>query len=276
MAISDFDMFTALDDTYTLPANAPGQFSHDGYIKLKNVFDANTLSTFGKAITEATIRHNSQIRPLEERDTYERAFLQVMNLWRVDEMAKRFVFGKRLAKIAAALLQVDSVRLYHDQSLYKEPGGGFTPAHADQFYWPLSSDKTVTAWIPLQPVTDDMGPLGFYKGSHYEDFGRDFEISDESEAKITAAMEKMNFEFDVSSFDFGDVSFHSGWTFHRAGPNMSKSPRSVMTVIYMDANMRVREPVNNAQRNDLAQWLPGLKPGGPGLGSRSDAAAEGV
>ena len=74
-------------------------------------------------------------------------------------------------------------------------------------------------------------------------------------------MEKMNFEFDVSSFDFGDVSFHSGWTFHRAGPNMSKSPRSVMTVIYMDANMRVREPVNNAQRNDLAQWLPGLKPG---------------
>jgi hypothetical protein len=34
-----------------------------------------------------------------------------------------------------------------------------------------------------------------------------------------------------------------------------------MTMIYMDADIRVAEPVNGMQRSDLAQWLPGLKPG---------------
>lgn len=250
-----------LDRPYSLPDDATELFHQDGYIKLKHVFDADMLTPFADAITDATIRLNTQDRPLEDRDTYERAFLQVMNLWREDETVRRFVFGKRLAAIAADLLGVESVRLYHDQSLYKEAGGGFTPAHADQFYWPLSSDRTVTAWIPLQAVPESMGPLGFYKGSHLEDFGRDLEISDESEAQITATMEQSGFKFDVGPFDLGDVSFHSGWTFHKAGPNVSDAPRSVMTVIYMDANMRVSEPVNAPQRSDLARWLPGLKPG---------------
>lgn len=40
--------------------------------------------------------------------------------------------------------------MYADQALYKEPHGGYTPWHCDAAYWPLASDKAVTAWIPLQ------------------------------------------------------------------------------------------------------------------------------
>ena len=72
--------------------------------------------------------------------------------------------------------------------LYKEPGGGITPAHADQYYWPLASDRTITAWVPLQPVPVEMGPLGFYARSQSVAFGRDLGISDESEDKISANM----------------------------------------------------------------------------------------
>ena len=250
-----------LNEPYALPEGATEAFARDGYIKLKHVLDADTINQFGQAITKATIRLSTEDRPLADRGTYDRAFLQVMNLWRDDMAARQFVFGKRLARIAADLMQVDRVRLYHDQSLYKEADGGLTPAHADQFYWPLSSERIVTAWVPLQAVPENMGPLGFYKGSHKEDFGRNLEISDESEKRITEAMECHGFEFDVGVFDIGDVSFHSGWTFHKAGPNMSDAPRSVMTMIYMDADIRVIEPVNTPQENDLVSWLPGLKPG---------------
>jgi hypothetical protein len=53
------------------------------------------------------------------------------------------------------------------------------------------------------------------------------------------------------------VSFHSGWTFHRAGPNRSTQPRAVMTVIYMDCNMRLKAPGNAMQQADRDRWCPG-------------------
>jgi ectoine hydroxylase-related dioxygenase (phytanoyl-CoA dioxygenase family) len=169
--------------------------------------------------------------------------------------------GQRLARIASELLQVRGVRLYHDQSLYKEPGGGITPAHADQYYWPLASDRTITAWIPLQAVPSEMGPLGFFAGSQSVAFGRDLGISDESEARISENMARHGFAFDVSPFDLGEVSFHLGWNFHKAGANTSTSPRSVMTVIYMDVDMRLVPTLNAVQANDRDQWCPGAREG---------------
>ncbi len=246
---------------YLLAPAAIEAFGEQGFIHLRDVLAEDTLAHYGREITRLTVALNTQTASLAERSTYDRAFLQVMNLWQKSEIVRNFVFGETLARIAAQLMGVDGVRLYHDQALYKEPGGGITPTHADQYYWPLASDRTVTAWIPLQAVPREMGPLSFYAGSHRSSLGRDLPISDESEAAITAAMEAQAFPIFDEPFDLGDVSFHSGWVFHRAGPNVSSTPRAVMTIIYIDAAMRVAEPSNAMQRNDLAQWLPGLVPG---------------
>ncbi len=250
-----------IDSPYPLATEHIERFEREGFIKLKNVLSAEALLHYGTEITRLTIALNTQVLPLEERSTYDRAFLQVMNLWEHSAVVQEFVLGRRLARIAAELLQVSGVRLYHDQSLYKEPGGGITPAHADQYYWPLASDRTVTAWIPLQPVPAGMGPLGFFARSQSVQFGRDLGISDESEAKIGANMARHGFAFEVSPFDLGELSFHLGWTFHKAGPNLSRQPRSVMTVIYMDAQMRLAESLSAAQQHDAAQWCPGAVPG---------------
>jgi ectoine hydroxylase-related dioxygenase (phytanoyl-CoA dioxygenase family) len=250
-----------IDSAYPLTADQTAAFRRDGFIKLKQVFSPETLAHCGDEITRLTMVLNTQQQPLQERSTYDRAFLQVMNLWEHSERVRRFVLGRRLGRIAAELLQVRGVRLYHDQALYKEPGGGITPAHADQYYWPLASDRTVTAWIPLQPVPDDMGPLGFWARSQSVEFGRDLGISDESEAKISANLAQHGFEFASAPFDLGDVSFHLGWTFHKAGANRSAQPRSVMTVIFMDADTRMAPALSAAQRNDAAQWCPGVQPG---------------
>ena len=59
------------------------------------------------------------------------------------------------------------------------------------------------------------------------------------------------------------MSFHLGWTYHCAPPNRTDRVRKVMTVIYVDADMRVAAPENDNQRADLAAWFPGLAPGDP-------------
>jgi ectoine hydroxylase-related dioxygenase (phytanoyl-CoA dioxygenase family) len=154
-----------LDEPYNLSPEAIKSYREKGYVKLKNVLSPELLEYYGEVITEWVFKLNKLTKPMEERTTYEKAFLQVMNLWRENETIKDFVFSKRLARIAAQLMQVDGVRLYHDQALYKEPSGGITPWHADQFYWPLSNPNTVTVWVPLQSTPMEMGPLAFAESS---------------------------------------------------------------------------------------------------------------
>ena len=252
---------TELAAPYALPASAVEQFNTYGYIKLKNVLSPELLAHYDSLITDLVFKLNKLTKPMEERTTYERAFLQVMNLWRESEEVKEFVFSKRLAKIATDLLQVTGVRLYHDQALYKESSGGITPWHADQFYWPLSSPKTVTVWIPLQKTDMEMGPLAFAEKSHEVEIGRDLEISDESERLMTEQLKQ--FKLNETPFELGEVSFHAGWLFHRAGANASGRPRKVMTMIYMDQDQKIVQPRNEYQQADWETWLLSNPIGGP-------------
>ena len=71
------------------------------------------------------------------------------------------------------------------------------------------------------------------------------------------AFKEMNFYHRIEPFDLGDVSFHYGWTFHHAESNNTNIPRRVMTIIYMDNQMRLKEPVNDNQKNDWESWCPG-------------------
>jgi ectoine hydroxylase-related dioxygenase (phytanoyl-CoA dioxygenase family) len=248
-----------IDSPYTLTDGQIAFYRENGFVKLKNVLSPDVIEHYGRVISQKVKDLNTQHLPIEQRDTYGKAFLQIMNIWTKDDTVKEFVMGRRLARIAAELMGARGARLYHDQALYKEPGGGVTPWHADQYYWPLASDKTITAWIPLQATPLEMGPLAFCPKSQNFSYGRDIEIGDESEMKLSDALKKFGME--ESAFELGEVSFHSGWTFHRAGANKSARPREVMTIIYMDIDMRLAQPKNKHQINDWNTWCPGAKVG---------------
>jgi len=251
-----------LDEEYPVPAEAVARLRADGFVKLPAVLSPETIMAFEPEITRTLFEQNTQSLSLEERSTYGKAFLQVTNMWPHNEAVRRFVFSSRLAKIAADLLEVESVRLFADQGLYKEPGGGVTPWHADQYHWPLSSDRSITVWVPLQETPQEMGPLSFAVGSHRLELGRDLEISDESEARVQAALDEAGLEVEDGPYRLGEVSYHLGWTFHHANPNRTDAPRKVLTIIYVDADIRVTEPVNPAHHGVLETVIPGAQVGG--------------
>ena len=62
-------------------------------------------------------------------------------------------------------------------------------------------------------------------------------------------------------FDLGEVSYHMGWTFHRAGPNTTTSPRRVMTIIYFADGTRLLKPASKAHQADWDAWMPGAEIG---------------
>jgi ectoine hydroxylase-related dioxygenase (phytanoyl-CoA dioxygenase family) len=209
--------------------------------------------------------HNRHTKPMAERDTYGKAFIQVGNLIELDARAAKFVLSRRFAKIAAELMGVEGVRLYHDQALYKEPGGGHTPWHQDQQYWPLDGAKCVTLWMPLVDAEESMGTMRFAAGSQKLGYLGPMNISDDSEEQLSELVKEKGYPVEyVGAMRAGDATFHDGWTIHGAPGNDSQTQtREVMTIIYVEDGARITEPDSPQRQNDLRRWFPGHGPGDP-------------
>ncbi len=256
------DNCDALTDAYALSPEKVSQYNNSGHILLPNVCPANEIAKWRSEILRATMERNNETRPLSERDTYGKAFLQVMNLWVHDKTVSEFTLATRFAGIAAKLMGVSGVRLYHDQALFKEPHGGHTPWHQDQYYWPMDTDNCITMWMPLVDVSEEMGTMTFASGSHRKGFLGHMEISDKSEQHFRDMVSKKGYNLTHSgAMKAGDATFHSGWTLHSAPGNSTDTMREVMTIIYYADGARINPPDNPNRQRDLETWFPGQSAG---------------
>lgn len=249
-----------LSEAFSLSNDKISYFQENGHVYVPGILTDTELEPYRFAIKKSSIDFQKNQKPIEERDTYGKAFLQMMNLWEQDEEVKKFTFAKRFAGIAAKLLGVDKVRLYHDQALFKEPGGGHTPWHQDQYYWPLDTDKTITMWMPLVDIDEQMGMLTFASKTQHEQLPL-MEISDASEEMISNYVKEKGFEIvNQQTMKAGDATFHQGWTLHNAPGNNSNKMREVMTIIYFADGAHVTEPKNKHQEADRVRWLNNKAP----------------
>ena len=251
-----------LDDRFALDPALIDDFDRDGHAVVRGLASPAEAAAYRPAIETAALDTAWDKRPLDQRDTYGKAFLQSFNLWRVDPVIARFVLASRFARVAAALLGVERVRLYHDQALCKEAGGGRTPWHQDQYYWPMDTDRTITMWMPLVDVPAEVGSMTFADGSHRLGDLRGQPISADSDDEFAALIDERGLRTSThGAMTAGDATFHAGWTIHSAGPNPTDQLRTVMTVIYMADGARVLEDLTVARDLDRLRWLGGRPPG---------------
>jgi len=252
--------FTPLDSGYKLIQNQIDSFQEKGWIFLPGLCPKKELKAYADLIRETASAHNKESRPLEQRDTYGKAFLQTMNLWRLDQNIAQFTLSKRFGQVAAKLLGVEKVRLYHDQALFKEAGGGPTPWHQDGYYWPIDQTQTVTMWMPLVDIPAQIGTMSFASGSQLKGLvSKELAISDKSEIAFEAYVKGHGFTVETAGeMKAGGATFHSGLTLHKAPGNPTEKSRDVMTIIYYADGLKTRRPQNSHQADDLATWFPGI------------------
>ncbi|RYF70846.1 MAG: phytanoyl-CoA dioxygenase family protein [Cytophagaceae bacterium] len=251
-----------LTTAYQLADQAVTEYQKNGHVLVSQLASVEEILIYRERINGAVERYNTETRPLAERDTYGKAFLQIFNLWERDAAVRRYTLANRFARVAAQLMGCDRVRVYHDQALFKEPGGGPTPWHQDQYYWPLDTDQTITMWMPLINTTSDMGIMKFASGSHTKGYVDKLGISDASQFVLEKYVQENSFPVTSTQLMLaGDATFHGGWTLHAAPGNQSDTTREVMTVIYFADGARAIEPDNEGRVTDLARWMPGIYPG---------------
>jgi len=210
------------------------KFRRDGFVVVPSLLTVKELDDFGAAVDRAVAdRKRNDHRSLEEKSLYEQSFMQCINLWEDHPGVLRLTFHRAIAAAAAKLIGVPRLRLWHDQALYKEPGGRFTEPHQDQPYWPMDEIDTLTAWIPFDGSTRESGCMGYVPGSHRVGLRRFVNIFTADESVKILEDEKIAGVAPVFvEVPHGGVAFHHGLTVHLAKPNKSARMRRVHTMIY--------------------------------------------
>src|ERR1051326_8085182 len=169
----------------------------------------------------------------EKDDFYSQVFTQRLNLWRINPTVKRYMLNPDLGRMLCQLEGVKGFRVWHDQTLIKEPYGNPTSWHLDNPYWSFRSPHAISVWIALEDATLENGCMWFVPGTHkvanYESVGIGMNMGD-----LFKACPKMA-EIDPVPVPMkaGDCSFHNGLAAHGAGANMTRKRRIAMTCAYM-------------------------------------------
>jgi ectoine hydroxylase-related dioxygenase (phytanoyl-CoA dioxygenase family) len=234
------DAAREIDTPYDITPEQIAQFEQQGFIKLSNVLSPQTIAYFKDALDPLMHHRAQELPPLAERDIYGQAFVAYDNLWLRDKTGKikQLVFSRRLSMIAAALLRAQGVGLWHDQGLYKPPGGIGTPEHRDWFYWPMKAGKAATIWVALNDIPAERGSLKMRVGSNHiklkhED---DCEISTQSDQYFGRHRRFKDLPVVKLDYKMGDVSIHDALVLHSTDPNETDRTREAFAVIYYNTD----------------------------------------
>ena len=253
---SDSQLEDELSTEYNLTEEHHLAFRRDGFIRLPNILSPGAVVRLREELTYLL----NKTFPKNNRSN---RFLSLEMMWIESAIIRRYVLSPRIAKISADLLSVKSVRLYHDNTLSKEPGCGRTPWHYDDHHFPLETNDVVTAWIPAQPVPKAMGPLSFAKPLNVFNLVKDitFNKNDTSYDKtVTKVFKENNVAIDNKPFEMGEASFHHNLCFHTAGDNRTTQSRIVLANTYFADGARVvKEPTMVS--GDWQKFIPGAGPG---------------
>jgi ectoine hydroxylase-related dioxygenase (phytanoyl-CoA dioxygenase family) len=239
------------------------RYRSDGFVVIPDVFEPAALERHGRAVDAAVAeRTSADTRPMADKSLYEQSFLQCMNLWETSRAVRSLTFDAEVGELAASLMEAERLRIWHDQALYKEPGGRITDPHQDLPFWPIYPPNQITAWIPFDGSVRECGAMSYVPGSHAVGIKRFVDITHSTEPlDILADPAIADVEPVLVEAPLGSVVFHHSLTVHGAEPNVTDRTRRVYCVIWLADGCQRSKPwphvIVDRQGNDVGELVQG-------------------
>ena len=130
-----------------------GFLIYDAFLNKKEIMDLkkainNAISEMGE--NKIAGRAKSQKFEDKKGDNYnETVYLQRLNLWKINQHIKKFFTDNSLGEMLCKLAKVKKMRIWHDQTLQKQPWANPTSWHLDNPKWSFYSKNSISIWIAL-------------------------------------------------------------------------------------------------------------------------------
>jgi ectoine hydroxylase-related dioxygenase (phytanoyl-CoA dioxygenase family) len=245
-------------------------FQRDGAVCLRKLLTSGEVELLCEGI-EANLRAPSPRAKIASRPEDPGRFVEDFCCWQENEFYRRFIYYSPLAAVAGELMQSDTVRLYHDHMLTKEPGTRQrTPWHQDQPYYNIEGRMNCSMWISVDHVDRD-STLEFVAGSHIGPWlmPRSFMTNEakwfpEGALADLPDVEAARDRYPILAWDVdpGDVVCFHMLTLHAAGGVQGTQRRRVFSVRFIgdDITHAPRRWATSPEFHGLADAMPAGAP----------------
>jgi ectoine hydroxylase-related dioxygenase (phytanoyl-CoA dioxygenase family) len=266
------DSFAASPNSYNVTAAADALWGAAETYK-NETSTQHDLGALAKAIAESDLpRLLDQPNPEQPRGS----FLLDTGVWRRVPALAAFVQRGQLPGVAASLLDLPTIRFFDDQVFVKEAGAVDRVAfHQDLTYFHLGGTTGCVFWIPLDPVREGGGRMGYVPGSHHwNQLFKPNIFASETPFPDSEDLDMPNIDADPAAFGVnyvaaepGDVLVHHLLTIHGSEGNRGGMQRRAISLRYLDAAMGYRhrrgappQPLHRADSADGDALDPTIHP----------------
>jgi len=207
--------------------------------------NSTDLSELGSIVAPNSVLSDPNVSSSESSGR----FVAGTDHWIGDKEFADFACTSVIPQIVAQILQSDSVWLYEDSVLVKEPNTAEETAfHQDLSYFHVSGEQICTVWVPLDFSSPDTGAIRFVKGSHKDltQYRPNWFVSDEplpnTEGERVPQIPSKAVA--APTLSPGDLTIHHARTLHGASANRSADQsRRAISIRYCgdDARYLIRE-----------------------------------
>ena len=218
-------------------------YQDNGFIVIEGFLDSGELAHWRETTQEAVDQRlaasagqgfNQGLSNQDNPDAYyAQVFTQCLKLAETHPGMHELMYDPRLGKMAATLAEVDGIRIWHDQALFKPPFGNPTGWHLDNPYWSFSSRASLSIWVALDDASRDNGCLYYLPGTHKMATWENAGIGQNQADLFKIYSQWRTIDSVGCPCSAGSAVFHNGLTAHGAGANMTNRPRRAMTCAYM-------------------------------------------
>lgn len=142
-------------------------YQENGAVIVRSLFSPVEIAELERGIAE-NMASPSPLAIVASQPSDPGYFIEDFCNWQRIAAYRDFVFNSPAAAAAGQLMQSNTVRLYHDHLLVKEPKTvAKTPWHQDQPYYNINGSQNISMWMPVDPVAVE-STLKFVAASHRE------------------------------------------------------------------------------------------------------------
>jgi ectoine hydroxylase-related dioxygenase (phytanoyl-CoA dioxygenase family) len=247
------------------------QFHRDGYLRFGRVIDDAQVErmrgALDRVIAEEMEREDDSGLPPEFAYGHDRkasrseggyggrAIHQFVNMWKVVPEYREAIHNPTITGVIRDLMEVERVRLWHDQVISKPPGDNkHFQCHHDFYFWPLDRPTMITCWLALDDATAANGCMHVIPGSHRDPRFQPVDCELSPELRLAPAPlgpgEPGSLYQEVRTWmperakpvelKAGECMFHHCLNYHMTPQNTTERQRRAFVMIYMPDGTRYR------------------------------------